>query len=76
MGKLTAFFASGLVFILFAYMSTVIGNFQLGFEIPLFGWVEIVTPFEELQQPIFIIGSILAVLVFVLLLRGNREAKT
>jgi len=77
MGKLTAFFASGLTFTLFWYLSTIISGFSLGFELPIFGWVQIAQPFEELEEPMLIVGAILSLLVFVLLLsRRSHEAKT
>ena len=77
MGKISAVFVSGLTFGLFYYLSTILGEFEIGFDLPLYGWVQISQPFAELQEPTLIVGVMFSLIVlFVLWSKGSREAKT
>ena len=76
MGKLTAVFVSALTMGLFYYISTILADFEIGFEMPLFGWVQVSQPFAGLEQPTLIVGGLLSAIMLILLWsKGSREVK-
>jgi len=76
-GKISAVVVSALTMGLFYYIPTILNEIEIGFEMPLFGWVQVSQPFAELKEPTLIIGGILSVIMFFLLLsRGSHEVKT
>jgi len=77
MGKITALTVGGLTFGLFYYISTILSDFSLGFELPIYGFVQISQPFAGLEEPTLIVGGILSlIMLFVLWSRGSNEVKT
>jgi len=77
MGKITALTVGGLTFGLFYYISTILTDFEIGFEMPLFGWVQVSQPFAGLEEPLLVIGGILSlIMLFLLWSKGSQEVKT
>ena len=76
MGKITALTVGGLTFGLFYYISTILSDFSLGFELPIYGFVQFSQPFSGLEQPTLIVGGLLSAIMLILLWsKGSREVK-
>jgi len=76
MGKITAVFVSVLTFSLFYYISTILADFSLGFELPIYGWVQVSQPFAGLEQPTLIVGGLLSAIMLILLWsKGSRKVE-
>lgn len=58
-----------LVFVGFWYVSTLVADYSVGFELPFFGYIDLTHPLASLAQPLQILGGLVALVTFIIMSR-------